>query len=124
MPNDQAKVQIHMPPRYVKEGIPFTDRATGEQRTFNAVTLPEGCRLGGRDVSGWEFSPKYVNPSREREGWKHIPLLADREVRLSHSTVDEAGRLVRDGNGRRVKEFMEVDPCDLASAISEAVGLP
>lgn len=123
MSSDKEKVQIHMPPELVKEGIAYTDKSTGELRSFNVVALPDGCRLGGRDVSGWEFSPRYVNPSRERAGWKHIPLLADRGVRLSHSTVDEAGNLMRDENGKRVKEFMEVEPVDLADAILDALGL-
>ena len=123
MSSDKEKVQIHMKPDLVKEGIEYTDKSTGELKRFNVVTLPQGCRLGGQDVSGWEFSPLFVNESNHREGWKHIPLLADRPVRLSHSKVGADGRLVLDERGKRVKEFMEVDPYDLADAISEAVGL-
>ena len=123
MPSDKEKVHIHLPAELVREDIPFTDKATGEKRTFNVAKLPEGCRLGGQDASGWEFSPLFVNESQFREGWKHIPLLADREVRLSRSTVDAEGNLVLDGNGKRVKEFMQADPVDLADAIAEALGL-
>ena len=122
MPSDKEKVHIHVKPDMAKE-VEYTDRATGERKSFNVMTLPDGCRLGGQDVSGWEFSPLFVNESSMFEGWKHIPLLADRTVRLSHSTVDGDGRLVLDGNGKRVKEFMEADPIDLADAIAEALGL-
>lgn len=122
MPSDKEKVHIHLPAALVKEGIPFTDKSTGERRTFNAAKLPEGCRLGGRDVSGWEFSPLFVNESQFREGWKHIPLLADRDVRLTH-TVMEGGRPAIGPDGKRVKEERRVDPVDLADAIAEALGL-
>ena len=122
MASDKEKIHIHVKPNLAKE-VGFTDRATGERKSFNVVELPDGCRLGGRDVSGWEFSPLFVNDSNMFEGWKHIPLLADRAVRLSHSTVDANGKLVLDDNGKRVKEFMEVDPVDLADAVAEALGL-
>ena len=122
MPSDKEKAHIHMPADLVREGIEYTDRATGERRSFNVAALPDGCRLGGEDVSGWEFSPLFVNPSEMREGWKHIPLLANREVRLTR-TVMEGGRPKRDESGRRVKEERRVDPVDLADAIAWALGI-
>ena len=57
-----------------------------------------------------------------REGWKHIPLLANREVRLTR-TVMEGGRPKRDESGRRVKEERRVDPVDLADAVAWALGI-
>lgn len=122
MPSDKEKVHIHLPADLVREGIEYTDRNTGEPKTFNVAQLPDGCTLGGEDLSGWEFSPLFVNESQFREGWKHIPLLADREVRLSR-TVMEDGRPKRDESGRRVKEERRADPVDLADAIAWALGI-
>lgn len=122
MPSDKEKVHIHLPADLVREGIEYTDRNTGEPKTFNIAQLPDGCTLGGEDLSGWEFSPLFVNESQFREGWKHIPLLADREVRLSR-TVMEDGRPKRDESGRRVKEERRADPVDLADAIARALGI-
>lgn len=122
MPTDKEKVHVHLPAELVREGIGYTDRKTGERKTFNVATLPDGCRLGGLDVSGWEFSPLFVNESQFREGWKHIPLLADRDVRLSHSVM-EGGRPVIGADGKRVKEQRMADPLDVAEAIADALGL-
>ena len=122
MPSDKEKVMINVPPELVREGIPYTDRSTGEHRTFNVVTLPEGCELSGEDLSGWEFSPLFVDPSDFREGWRKIPLLAEREVRLSR-TVMEDGRPKRDERGKRVKEERRVDPVALADAVACALGI-
>ena len=122
MPTDKEKVHIHLPAELVREGIGYTDRNTGERKTFNVAALPEGCRLGSQDVGGWEFSPLFVNESQFREGWKHIPLLAERDVRLSR-TVMEGGRPVIGADGKRVKEQRTADPLDLAEAIADALGL-
>lgn len=70
----------------MREGIKYTDRQTGEERSFNRATLPKGTAIDGVDVGGYEFGPLHVNPSRFRgEHWRDIPLLADREVWLQKS---------------------------------------
>ena len=81
---EKKNVYISLHEAFVREGIQYTDRATGEQRSFNVVRLPPDTVIEGRDVGGYEFSPLFVNPSRFRgEHWRDVPLLADREVRLS-----------------------------------------
>ena len=118
--SDRPKIDIHMPPSLVREGIEYTDRY-GTPKTFNAVTLPDRCVVGGRDLGGWEFNPLFVNESRAHPDWKHIPLLADRDVWVSTSKKDADGNYIRDENGRRAKTTVKVDPQALATALEEAL---
>ena len=49
---------------FVRTDIEYTDRVTGEVRTFNSVTLPKGTVIDGVDVSYYQFSPMFVtNPA-------------------------------------------------------------
>ena len=107
---ERRNVYITLHRNFVREGIEYTDRRTGETRTFNQVTLPAGTVIDGRDVGGYEFSPLFVNPARFRdpEAWRDIPLLADREVRLSRSVLDEEGNPVLGADGRREKDVEDV----------------
>lgn len=82
MPNESKSVYVTLHKNFVREGIPYTDRETGEQRTFNSATMPRGTSIDGRDVSFFEFSPLYVNESRKGEDYRDIPLLKGREVWL------------------------------------------
>lgn len=118
---ERKNVYISLHEAFVREGIQYTDRSTGEQRSFNVVRLPPDTVIGGRDVGGYEFSPLYVNPSRFRgEHWRDVPLLADREVRLSRSVLDAEGRPVLDEDGRREKETLVVSPAQIKEALTEA----
>ena len=42
---------------FVREGIEYTDRATGEARTFNSATLPKGTVVDGMDVGATSSAP-------------------------------------------------------------------
>ena len=118
---EKKNVYISLHEAFVREGIQYTDRRTGEQRSFNVVRLPPGTVIDGRDVGGYEFSPLYVNPSRFRgEHWRDIPLLADREVRLSRSVLDAEGRPILREDGRREKETLGVSPAQIKEALTEA----
>lgn len=118
---ERKNVYISLHEAFVREGIQYTDRSTGEQRSFNVVRLPPDTVIDGRDVGGYEFSPLYVNPSRFRgEHWRDVPLLADREVRLSRSVLDAEGRPVLGEDGRREKETLVVSPAQIKEALTEA----
>lgn len=118
---EKKNVYISLHEAFVREEIQYTDRRTGEQRSFNVVRLPPDTVIDGRDVGGYEFSPLYVNPSRFRgEHWRDVPLLADREVRLSRSVLDAKGRPIVGEDGRREKETMVVMPSQIRDALSEA----
>ena len=118
---ERKNAYISLHEAFVREGIQYTDRSTGEQRSFNVVRLPPDTVIGGRDVGGYEFSPLYVNPSRFRgEHWRDVPLLADREVRLSRSVLDAEGRPVLGEDGRREKETLVVSPAQIKEALTEA----
>lgn len=118
---ERRNVYITLHRNFVREGIEYTDRRTGETRTFNQVTLPAGTVIDGRDVGGYEFSPLFVNPARFRdpEAWRDIPLLADREVRLSRSVLDEEGNPVLGADGRREKDVVTVTPQQIKDALKE-----
>lgn len=119
--SERKNVYISLHEAFVREGIQYTDRKTGEQRTFNVARLPSDTFIDGKDVGGYEFSPLYVNPSRFRgEHWRDIPLLADREVRLSRSVLDAEGRPVIGEDGRRAKDTLTVAPAQIRDALSEA----
>ena len=105
----KKNVYISLHEGFVREGIKYTDRNTGEQRTFNRVTLPKGTVIDGKDVGGYEFSPLYVNPSRFKgENWRDIPLLEDREVWLQKSVLDAEGNPVIGEDGKREKDTVAV----------------
>ena len=118
---EKKNVYISLHEAFVREGIQYTDRRTGEQRSFNVVRLPPDTVIDGRDVGGYEVRPLYVNPSRFRgEHWRDVPLLADREVRLSRSVLDAEGRPIVGEDGKREKETMAVMPSQIRDALSEA----
>ena len=73
--SERKNVYISLHEAFVREGIQYTDRKTGEQRTFNVARLPSDTFIDGRDVGGYEFSPLYVNRRGFRgEHWRDIPL--------------------------------------------------
>ena len=117
----KKNVYISLHEGFVRENIQYTDKQTGEQRTFNRVTLPKGTFIDGKDVGGYEFSPLYVNPSKFRgENWRDIPLLADREVWLQKSVLDEEGNPIVGGDGRREKDTIVVSPQQIKEALAES----
>lgn len=106
---------------FVRTDIEYTDRVTGEVRTFNSVTLPKGTVIDGVDVSYYQFSPMFVNESRYRgENYRDIPLLTDREVWLKKSVLDENGQPVLDGDGRPAKDVVRVMPAQIKEALDRS----
>ena len=103
---------------FVRTDIEYTDRETGEVRTFNSVTLPKGTVVDGVDVSYYQFSPMFVNESRYRgENYRDIPLLTDREVWLKKSVLDEDGQPVLDERGKPAKDIVRVMPAQIKEAL-------
>ena len=103
---------------FVRTDIEYTDRVTGEVRTFNSVTLPKGTVIDGVDVSYYQFSPMFVNESRYRgENYRDIPLLTDREVWLKKSVLDENGQPIVDENGKPAKDIVRVMPAQIKEAL-------
>ena len=76
---EREKERVHHDTQELRpRGIPYVDRNTGEDRTFNKVILPKGTTIAGQDVSYFEFSPLFVNPSKYKgENFRDIPLLAN-----------------------------------------------
>lgn len=103
---------------FVRTDIEYTDRETGEVRTFNSVTLPKGTVVDGVDVSYYQFSPMFVNESRYRgENYRDIPLLTDSEVWLKKSVLDEDGQPVLDERGKPAKDIVRVMPAQIKEAL-------
>ena len=95
--NNKKNVYVTLHKDFVRTGIEYADRATGETRTFNSVTLPKGTVIDGVDVSYYQFTPLFVNPSRFKgENFRDIPLLADKEVWLKKDALDAEGNPVLD----------------------------
>ncbi|ACV22914.1 Uncharacterised protein [Slackia heliotrinireducens] len=118
---EKRNVYISLHKLYVREGIEYADPATGEAKSFNMATLPRGTVIDGKDVSGYQFSPLYVNPSRFKgEDWRDIPLLADREVWLQKSVLDPEGNPVIGEDGRRQRDTIVVTPQQIKDAIAES----
>lgn len=106
---------------FVRTDIEYADRVTGEVRTFNSVTLPKGTVIDGVDVSYYQFSPMFVNESRYRgENYRDIPLLADREVWLKKSVLDENGQPVLDERGKPAKDVVRVMPAQIKEALDRS----
>jgi hypothetical protein len=121
---DDAKrknVYLSFHKNFVRDAIPYTDKRTGEQRTFNQVTIPNGTVIDGKDMGGYEFSPLYVNPSRFRgEDWRDVPLIAEREVWLQKSVLDPDGNPVLGEDGKRLKDTVKVMPQQIKDALAES----
>ncbi|MBU5399301.1 DNA gyrase [Eggerthella lenta] len=119
--NDKKNVYLSFHKSFVKENIEYIDKATDETKTFNQVTLPKGTVIDGIDVSGYQFSPLYVNVSRYKGAdWRDVPLLEDREVWLSKTFVDEQGQPLRDENGAVQKDIVKVLPAAIKDSLIEA----
>lgn len=115
---EKKNVYLSLHKSFVREGIGYTDRETGEARTFNSVTLPKGTVIDGQDLSYYEFSPMFVNESRYKGAdFRDVPLLADREVWLRRTVMGEDGKPVLDGAGRPVKDTVKVMPAQIREAL-------
>lgn len=118
-PKKNAYISLHE--SFIKENVKYTDKKTGQEKSFNIVRLPKDTIIDGKDVGGFEFSPLYVNPSKFRgEHWRDIPLLADREVQLRRDVRDIEGNPIIGDDGKREKEVIKVTPEQIKTALSEA----
>ena len=121
MPEKKKNTYLTLHKNFVRTDIEYTDRVTGEVRTFNSVTLPKGTVIDGVDVSYYQFSPMFVNESRYRgENYRDIPLLTDREVWLKKSVLDEDGQPVLDERGKPEKDVVRVMPAQIKEALDRS----
>lgn len=121
MPEEKKNVYISLHKNFVREDIEYTDKNTGEPKTFNSVTLPKGTVIDGTDVSYYQFSPLFVNESKYRgENYRDIPLLANREVWLQRSVLDENGEPVLANDGRPMRDTVKVMPMQIKEALDTA----
>ena len=121
MSEDKKNVYVTLHKDFVRTGIEYADRATGETRAFNSVTLPKGTVIDGVDVSYYQFSSMFVNESRYRgENYRDIPLLTDREVWLKKSVLDENGQPVLNGDGKPAKDVVRVMPAQIKEALDRS----
>ena len=64
---------LTMHEKFVREDISYIDQRTGDEKTFNSVTLPKNTVIDGVDVGYYQFSPLFVNPSRFKG--EHLSLI-------------------------------------------------
>ncbi|WP_172135571.1 hypothetical protein [Adlercreutzia sp. ZJ473] len=98
--------------------IGYTNKQ-GEPDSFFKVALPPGSAIAGEDVSGWEFSPKFVNPVKGDPRLCSLPLLADRLVWLTKAELDEEGHVIRDDAGKAIRRRKDVDPREIKRIFDE-----
>lgn len=120
MSDSAEKVYLSFHKSFVKENIPYIDRNTGEDRTFNSVTLPSDTVIDGRNVGGFQFSPLYIDSSKYDENQRVVPLLANREVWLTKTARDADGNVLLDQDGNPEKETLKVMPMAIKEALAEA----
>lgn len=115
---EKKNVYITIHKSFVREQIPYVDHKTGQERTFNKVVLPKGTVLDGQDVSYFEFSPLFVNPSKYKgESFRDIPLLAHKEVWLKKDLLDGDGEPLMGPDGRQQSVTVKVMPAQLKEAV-------
>ena len=115
---DKKNVYITVHKSFVREGIEYFYKKTGQMGKFNSVTLPRDTVMDGMDLSFYQFSPLFVNESRFKgEEFRDIPLLADKEVWLKRTVMDPDGNPVTDESGRPVKDTVKVMPGRLKEAL-------
>ena len=119
MSTEKKNTYLTLHRNFVRTDIAYTDQRTGEQKTFNSVTLPKGTVIDGVDVSHYQFSPLFVNPSKYRgENFVDVPLLTAREVWLRKSVFDAAGNpVVDEATGRPAKDTVKVMPAQIKEAL-------
>ena len=118
--NGKGTIWINVHKDWVKENIPFTDKKTGEAKTFNRVIIPPGTVVDGKDVSFYEFSPKFVNQNKFNANMRSIPVREDFTYTLSRTVRDENGRFVKDENGNYKTEQMKgVKATDLQAGMEK-----
>lgn len=119
--NNNKNTYISLHKNFVRENIEYTDKATGEDKTFNQARLPQGTIIDGQDMSGYEFSPLFVNESRFKgENWRDIPLLTDREVWLQKSVMDQEGNYLTTEDGKAMKDTVRVMPAQIKEALAQS----
>lgn len=117
---EKKTVYLTMHEKFVREGVEYTDRSTGERKAFNVVTLPKDTVVNGEDLSYYQFSPLFVDRSRFKgDEFRDIPLQAHKEVWLKKTVMGEDGRPVTDADGRQVKDVVKVMPADLRQAVED-----
>lgn len=115
---EKKNVYLTIHKSFVREQIPYVDQKTGQERTFNKVVLPKGTTIDGQDVSYFEFSPLFVNPSKYKgENFRDIPLLAHKEVWLKKDLLDENGEPLMGPDGRQQSITVKVMPSQLKEAV-------
>ena len=115
---EKKNVYLTIHKSFVREQIPYVDQKTGQERTFNKVVLPKGTTIDGQDVSYFEFSPLFVNPSKYKgENFRDIPLLAHKEVWLKKDLLDENGEPLMGPDGRQQSITVKVMPAQLKEAV-------
>ena len=103
MSDSAEKVYLSFHKSFVKENIPYIDRSTGEDRTFNSVTLPSDTVIDGRNVGGFQFSPRLRRPEQIRREPARRPPLANRDG-VAHENRARCGRQRAARPGRKPRE--------------------
>lgn len=118
---EKKNVYLTFHKNFVRTDIEYQDRAIGETKTFNQVTLPKGTTIDGVDVGCYQFSPLFVNPSKYRgDNYRDVPMLTNREVWLKKTVLDAEGNPVLDQEGKPEHDTIKVMPQQIKDALDQA----
>jgi hypothetical protein len=126
--SEQILLSFHK--NFVKEGLPGT-----EGTVFNAVTIPPGTEVDGKDISNFTFYPKFVNHGQNENNadMRYVPLpktnsegerwMVTLTKDLGQSVEAPDGTKVwepqRDADGNALQEKVEVSSFKLSHALAE-----
>lgn len=120
MANEKKNTYITLHKNFARTDIPYTDKKTGEEKTFNSATLPKGTIIDGQDLSYYQFSPLFVNLSKFKgENFVDIPLLTEQEVWLRRSVLDGEGNPVLGDDGKPEQDIVKVMPAQIKDALDQ-----
>ena len=104
MTEERERTYVTVPAAFAKEE---TRKSDGEK--FNVMTIPKGVTLNDRDISGYQFYPKFMDV---KDGKAFAPYYGDYKILLTKG--------VPAGDGKYTLEKIDdVDPKELNEAIQK-----
>ena len=117
--SEPKNVYIDFPKSFVKE-VEYVNRNTGMEDKFYSITLPRNTMVAGQDVSYYQFTSNFANPSQFLgENFVTIPVSKDYQIPLKKTVFDEMGQPVMDEAGNYEKDTVLVSPQELRQGVIE-----
>lgn len=76
----------------------YTDKETGETKTFSYIVMPSNTVVDGKDVGGYRMTSSYIQECGG--GYVEVPVKTDKPVVLSTVARDENGKVIQKPDGK------------------------